>query len=181
MRVAGVDVSTFAIDIVTLEMSGDDYTWWHYPLRGDNLIDRIRYAGRAYEDEGLPGRNALFWDELTGVGVERPMKRGHGSAQPMMALGAVLTRIPDWMLVYDWKPSEWRARCGLKGNAPKADVAAWVSQRRLDLADTKPWAQDACDAYCIAYATRAAIETVPSTPVDEEQKNLLPDDNRTPD
>jgi len=66
------------------------------------------------------------------------------------------------VLVQPWIPSAWRKAVGIAGNASKEDVQRHVLARRdypLHAEDPSlpTWPQDACDAYCIALATRTAI------------------------
>jgi Holliday junction resolvasome RuvABC endonuclease subunit len=87
------------------------------------------------------------------------------------------------MMVKEWTPSEWRTGCDMKGNASKDEVAEWVAVTAIqDGGDHRAMFdnQNACDAYAIAYATRAALETVPSIALSPAQATLLGDDNPTP-
>jgi Holliday junction resolvasome RuvABC endonuclease subunit len=61
--------------------------------------------------------------------------------------------------VQPWIPSAWRKTVGLPGNASKGDVAnfVWRTADAHEIARAA-WPQDACDAYCIALATRMSIQ-----------------------
>lgn len=151
MNVAGIDVSTHAIDLVLLDMDSDKETWHRYELRGADLIDRIR----SIREVAWGGT----FDETVALGIERPSGQHKGAmAAVSMAFGAVLVRLPAWLLVQPWQPAEWRKACGLSGRATKEDVAGWALAR---WGEGKPSAIDvtfdACDAYCIAYATRQRL------------------------
>lgn len=156
MRVAGIDVSTRAVDIVTVpfDQPGPPV---HYrvELDGHDALERTRDAATR-----LPGAASVFWDTVLAVGFENPQSRGSSTAT-MYALqrvvGVVLAHIPARMLVSPIEPAAWRHAVGLKGNAPKPEVAAHVRERLG--AEASGWPQDACDAYCIALATRDRITT----------------------
>jgi hypothetical protein len=158
MRVAGIDVSTLAVDIVTVPYeTHTDGQPIHYrvELAGHDALERTRDAAHR-----LPGAASVFWDTILAVGLENPQSRG-SSAGTMYALqrvvGVVLAHIPARMLVAPIEPAAWRHAAGLKGNAKKREVAAHV--RGLVGATADGWPQDACDAYCIAIATRDRITT----------------------
>lgn len=165
MTVAGIDVSTRAIDLVLLDLDTDRAEWARYELTGGDLVERVR----SIKDWRVPwtlgatlGRdNAHVWDDVVAIGIERPAGK-HGVAQVSMAFGAALICLPKETLVQPWQPAEWRKACGMKGNATKQDVAGWAWDARSDAAaiSVADWPQDACDAYCIAYATRSVLETV---------------------
>jgi hypothetical protein len=157
MSIAGIDLSTHAIDVVVLDEDTDAATWHRYQLVGDNAFDRARAVRAA-----MPG--ASFWDDVLAIGIEQP--RGHhGTVHIARVQGAILACIPTSKLVHPMNPASWRKTVGLPGNASKDAVAAWVRERRQAAYDhlpvgiiAPPWPQDACDAYCIALATRTLLE-----------------------
>jgi len=155
MRVAGIDLSTHAIDVVTVPLEGAGAPVWHrFPLEGPTSFDRARRVRDA-----MPARTSAFWDEVTEIGIEEPA--GFTASHAMRIQGGVLACLPPALKVTKWMPSQWRKAAGLKGNASKDDVAYLVHLHRLSWTrngDTfQLWPQDACDAYCVALATRAAI------------------------
>lgn len=149
MRVAGVDFSTHAIDVVTVPYEGAGAPVWHrFPLTGSDAFDRARSVADA-----MPGRSSVFWDDVLAVGIEHPAGR-HGVAALMRVQGAVLSCLPARMLVTPWPPAKWRALNGLKGNACKKDCADHA------IANGAPahWpTSDPYDAYLIACATRELL------------------------
>ncbi len=170
MKVAGIDLSTFAVDIVTIDDDSGQVEWVRYPLNGSDAFDRTRTVAAV-----MPGRAHSFWNDIFAVGIEEPAGRNPGFA--FRVQGSVIAMIPADKLVEKWMPSQWRKRVGLKGNATKADVYAFAARehrpgywgQRIPAtsyttegysgATGLVWPQDACDAYCIALATRGAIET----------------------
>ena len=101
----------------------------------------------------------MFWDDILGVGIEEPAGRNTGYA--FCVQGALLSQIPARMLVTKFMPSEWRKAVNLPGNASKSDVLRFVVENGFESGwktDERELAQDACDAYCIALATRTLIE-----------------------
>jgi Holliday junction resolvasome RuvABC endonuclease subunit len=93
------------------------------------------------------------------VQSDRGTPRGFNSGALYRIQGAILTRLPRTTLVHPLVPSSWRKTVGLPGNASKQDVARYVGNRRIW---HETWPQDACDAYCIALATRTLLERVPA-------------------
>jgi hypothetical protein len=69
-----------------------------------------------------------------------------------------LSCVPARLLVHPLVPSHWRKTVGLPGNASKSAVKAFIPTRSWNV----DWPQDACDAYCIALATRTLLERVPA-------------------
>ena len=149
MRIAGIDCSSFAIDIVTVPLDeGEGQVEWHcFKLEGADAFDRTRTVG-----EVLPARNHSFWLEILACGIEEPsgkFKPGSG----YRVQGAVLSMIPARMIVRPLQPGEWRKGAGLSGRSTKEEVFAWVTEQL----GGRPRSQDAADAYCMALATRALV------------------------
>lgn len=155
MAIAGVDFSTHFVDIVLLDENTDAATWHRFELTGDGAFDRTRSVRAA-----LPGSS--FWDDVLAVGIEQP--RGRNALVALGRIqGAILTCIPADKLVHPLNPSSWRQAVGLKGNASKAEVyerayGLFIAGDRIG--PWPVWPQDACDAYCIALATRNVIQQV---------------------
>lgn len=150
--VAGCDLSTHAVDVVKVSLDHDRAPEWHrFPLTGSDAFDRARCVRDA-----MPCRSSVFWDDCLGIGIEHPA--GHHGTGPLLRIqGAILSCLPAHLLVHPLPPSSWRKLVGLPGNASKADVADYAIDRDPDMFRGLP--QDACDAYCIALATRALITT----------------------
>ena len=145
MNVAGIDLSTHAVDVVLVPLDGNEPPEWRrYPLDGPSSFDRARTVRDA-----MPPRTGGLWDNVLAVGIEDP--RGHSAGHAYRIQGAILSCLPASVLVQPWIPSAWRKAVGLKGNASKEDVVSWA----LGYGDD--WPQDAYDAFAIAVATRDAI------------------------
>lgn len=172
MKIAGIDFSTFAVDIVTVDL--DDTAappyWRRYELAGPTAFDRVRAI-----PDSIPGRWSALWDDIVAVGIEEPQMRGSsvGTAYSLYRVqGAVLARIAPTKNVHAWLPSSWRKAVGAKGNASKEQVwqHAWEllggdaahTAHPMRIQPDQPWGKsplwpyDAADAYCIARATRTA-------------------------
>lgn len=154
--VAGVDADSFAIHCVFVDEDDvlpPEYHCW--PLTGHDAWERTRTVRQA-----LPRH--MFGDVLA-VGVENPAGRaGTGLYAVLRVVGAVLTCLPAEVLVQPWRPSEWRKAVGLPGNCDKESVRDLAVVHSGSLFTNNPysiddWPQDACDAYCVAVATRNAI------------------------
>ncbi len=149
MRVAGIDLSTFAVDVVKVPLDAGAPEWTRYPLNGADAWERTRSVAQA-----LPGPSSAYWDDVCAIGVEEP--RGKSAGVIYRVQGAVLARLPVATLVHPLVPSEWRKLVGLKGNSGKDEVAFFaINDGEED--EFRDWPQDACDAYCIALATRSLI------------------------
>ena len=162
MKVAGIDYSTYRIDIVLVSSNP-------YDLEGDCVVQPLAYQlplvakGDAFErtrrvGAKLPGRTSPFWDEIEAVGIEEPT--GYTTGYQSRVQGAILSMIPADMLVQPWRPTEWKKRVGLPGNASKDEIVehASVALRALG----REWTvetngQDCFDAFEIAIATRDAL------------------------
>jgi Holliday junction resolvasome RuvABC endonuclease subunit len=151
--VAGIDYSTFAIDVVLLDEDTMAATWRRYELEGHDPFERARDVARAYED----GLNE--WEDVLAVGIEEPpYVNNHKTLRDLARVqGAILARLPRNLMVQEWTPSQWRKVIGLPGNATKDDVMTFTDHDRLHAA-AGVWPQDACDAYCIALATLRRLE-----------------------
>lgn len=155
--IVGIDLSTFAIDLVKLDEDTDDATWFRAELGTSKRpkLERLRSIRAA-----MPP--ASWWDDVSVAGIEQPAGRSRGGlADVSAAYGAALQAIPAGIRVRQLRPAEWRKACGLKGSASKDDVAHWVIHHwPSSFYDGELTVeQDACDAYAVAYAARAINQT----------------------
>lgn len=145
-RVAGIDCSSFAIDVCTVKLDGDDSPEWScYELTGRTAFERTRTVVGS-----VPAPRHSFWAGILAVGLEEPtgrFKPGSG----FRVQGAVLTRVPDRIEVVPLIPSEWRKHAGIHGHASKAEVFNWVTDRL----GRPPVSQDAADSFCMALAIKS--------------------------
>lgn len=153
--VLGIDYSTRGIDLVYLDESTDAARWHHIPLsKGIAGLRQIRHTyawGAELEDVYL-------------VAIEDAFSAGRAQAKHLgRVAGAVVASLPLSIAdehVWVMRPDEWRMACGMKGSAGKDEVMRWAHENLgargwlIDAADLLTWGQDACDAYCIAYAAR---------------------------
>lgn len=170
MFVCGIDVSSFAVDCVLLDV--DDVLppeWKRYELHGADAWERTRDVPRFGE----------WVEDVVAFGVENPQARGP-AAQNIAVLhrvvGAVLVHLPRRTLVHPWQPASWRKACGIPGNASKGLVKSEAIMhaigrwgrvidegppiRRVYPAWVDLWPQDAWDAYCLARATAGAYRMI---------------------
>jgi hypothetical protein len=157
--IAGIDYSTRAVDVVLLDEETDAATWHRFELEGKDAFDRTRAIRDLFAGAPLSFRDK--WEAVLAVGIENPGgKVGTGAMYRVQ--GAILTKIPRGTLVQPFPPASWRKTVGLPGNASKDAVAEWATWKGGLGAKAVFWPQDACDAYCIALATRTLLERVPA-------------------
>lgn len=152
VRIAGVDFNTNAIDMVLLELDGEEPPrWLHYDLPAwETAFRRTREV-----PEVLPARRSMFWDGMLALALEEPFGYG-GSAAPLMRVqGAILSCISPAVRVVELSPGSWRKAVGLPGNASKEAVRN-RALRTPGIPFT--WPQDAYDAYCMARALERLLE-----------------------
>jgi hypothetical protein len=151
--IAGIDFSTKAVDVVLLDEDTDAATWHRFELSGQDAFDRARDVKAAVQ-----GWHSL-WDDVVACGIEDP--RGYGAGSLYRVQGAILSCLPGAMLVQPLIPSSWRKTVGLSGAAGKPAVRthalALMYRASGNRWTNEDWPQDACDAYCIALATRTML------------------------
>lgn len=154
MRIAGIDLSTHAVDIVTIDVEErDPPEWRRFPLEGADSFTRARQVRDA-----MPARTDEWYDDVLAVGIEDPAGH-HGTNHIYRIQGCVLACLPKLVLVQQWRPAAWKKAVGLKGNATKIDVTTFVTGGKGWPAHMQDWTYDACDACCVALATRAVLRT----------------------
>jgi hypothetical protein len=153
--IAGIDYSTRAVDVVLLDEDSHAAEWHRFELSGADAFERTRDVSRAFN------LTSEQWDSVVAVGIENPGGK-YGTGAMYRVQGAVLASIPFYKLVQPLPPALWRKTVGLPGNASKDAVAEWATWKGGLGAKAVFWPQDACDAYCIALATRTLLERVPA-------------------
>ncbi len=154
MLIAGIDFSSHAVDLVTIPLDEGPPEWHQYLLKSvGGSFDRTREVAAT-----MPGRADSFWDDILAVGIEYPAGR-YGTGALMRVQGAILSCIPGHLKVQELQPAKWKKLVGLPGYADKATITASVRLKLLLELEVPPiWPQDACDAWCIAQATRTLLE-----------------------
>lgn len=150
-RVLGIDLSSFAVDLVAIDEEGDEAVWHRVTLGDDKVpaLDRLR---------SVPGRMppASFYDDVYLVAIEAPYGRGEAGTQAKLnrVFGAVIASLPVGLLVWEVTAGDWRKGLGLKGNATKEECAAAVTLLWRYAATHFDVPQDALDAFAIARYAR---------------------------
>jgi hypothetical protein len=154
VKVAGLDISSYAVDLVLLDEETDAATWQRFSLAGATPFERTRTLRDVF-----PTR--YFWEEH-GVylfAVEDPHSRFPHAAKAMgLVTGGVAALLPREAVVVQTAPKEWKRIFTGNANATKDAVA----ERAIDLwtesgapvpycdgEDDNTW-----DAYGIAWAVR---------------------------
>lgn len=148
MRVCGIDLSSFAVDMVLVDLEHGGIEWQRFVLEGTDAWERTRRVR-----DCLPARTDIVWDDVLAIGIEQPA--GHHGVIPLVRVqGAILATLPPTTLMQPYTPARWRVLSGLRGHALKADVKA----RSLELGGHETWPQDAHDAHLVARAMIADLE-----------------------
>ena len=150
---AGIDYSSYAIDLVLLDEDTNRAT--HIRRRLDTAPGDATARIRRIRD-ALPPR-ANWADTAAAIGIEKPMSRtGRGADTMQFALGAILACIPTTTNLALIRADDWRRTCGLPVRAAREqhkrnaiDFAARMWTNRPATID-----DNAADAFAIAWATR---------------------------
>lgn len=149
MKVAGLDISSFAVDVVLLEEESDAAEWHRFELDGGTPFERTRSLRAVF-----PSRS--FWEDA-GVylaGIEDPHSRFPHVAKAMgLVTGGVAALLPRDLCVIQTAPKEWKRIFTGNANAEKQLVRQHAMARGFDV-DIRA-SSDAFDAYGIAWAVRA--------------------------
>ena len=170
MLIVGLDFSTHAIDMVALELDTDQATWHRRRLDDHPGLDAYERCRRVRD--AMPARGHWKDAGVVAVAMEEPFSRSLREARAYGRLeGALLATLPPGLRVIRFHPTTWKKQTVGKGNATKADVAAWVKQTwPIDTHALNALPQDALDSYAIAYAGRLEIlplldSTAPLNPI----------------
>jgi hypothetical protein len=156
--IAGLDYSSFAIDVVLIDEDTGDAT--HYRRRLDlpaaGALTRIRRTA-----EQMPPRS--WWtDHVVAAGIEIPFARAKGGGYALqLQLGAILSCLPAGLKLHMLRADDWRRACELPTRAQRARHkrnAVDFACRHWDSHPT-PLDDNTADAYCIAHATRQLLDT----------------------
>ena len=144
--VLGIDLSSFAIDLVLLDEDTDEATWTHLDLGGVTSFDRCRQVANVFP--------SASWFEDRGLylaALEKPSAASFISAAAQFPVfGAVAVLLPRELVVWSFRPAEWKKSLGVPlREKPTQDLIA-----SLVSGVTGEWTQDALDACGIAWAAR---------------------------
>lgn len=147
--VVGIDFSSFAVDLVTLDESADHATWWRIPLRGGDALHRTRTLR-----DLMP--RLSFYDDIYLVAIEKPFGPSRLAQSVLMRVqGAIAVSIPSRIPVWEVTPYEWKKPLGLKiTEKPPLDGSCFPPMHYDS--GLEPWPQDALDALGVALYARAA-------------------------
>ena len=157
VRVAGIDVSSKSIDVVTIPIEdrglARDLGYHRIELAGQDAIERASLAA-----DWIP--RGTFWDEISRVHIERPFAGIAGGAHAVLVahlvIGAIIAALPERLRPpFLIQPRSWRKRgLELPVDASKAAVRARVIELHPGI--RRDLEQDAYDAVGIARSARAA-------------------------
>ena len=107
--VAGIDLSTKALDLVLIDEDGNQPRAYTYELGAGDIVDRIRTIGTIW-----PSRYSSIWDDVLAIGIELIVVQVTMGVHQDRFRQAHFRRAPTGMS--SWKP----ARTGLP---PSTDAA----------------------------------------------------------
>lgn len=144
--VLGIDLSSFAVDLVLLDENDDVAEHVRVDLGGGDSFDRCRRVRDA-----LPRHS---WLEDRGVylaAIEKPTASSFVSAAAQLPVfGAVASSLPSSLVVWSLRPAEWKRELGIHlSRKPTVDEIAAVAGESAQW-----WPQDALDACGVAFAAR---------------------------
>lgn len=157
MKVAGVDLSTKAIDIVTVDIDPVDEVYpsaWHrFPLEAADAWARTLLIRDALPNQG-------FWEDIALVAIEAPYGRGQSGTLALLnrVVGAIVASLPPQLRTPErcWivRPDEWKTGLGLSTAKPAAldlGVHGYAGFDEANIAATIAGPQqDARDAWALA-------------------------------
>lgn len=167
-HIAGIDVSTTAVDIVLLDEDTRTPTWTHCPLQPalqNGSRDDLRPARSA--KNAIPGRS--WWEHhgVVQVAVEDPFSNRLDTAKKLgRVVGAAACCLPPDMPVLLITPVEMRQWLSIEGRMTKEQLRGYAAEHGAPVEewnrDAELWGlktiQDALDAYVVALAALARIE-----------------------
>ena len=144
--VLGVDLSSFALDLVLLDEDSAVAERHQFELAGASSFDRCRHVRHV-----MPSRSWLEGRGVYLVAIEKPTAASFKSAAAHSPFSVRWRRCcREICPVWSFSPAEWKRELGVSlQRKPTADQIAAVIG---DVAHS--WPQDALDACGVAYAAR---------------------------
>jgi Holliday junction resolvasome RuvABC endonuclease subunit len=156
VRVCGVDYSTRAIDLVSLDFDADDPKWRRIDITGWDrgaLPAALRVRSRAHL--------SMFLEDVSTLWIEQPFSFGRvGTAYALgLIAGAFLASLPKTFIeesaISQIGAPEWRKALVGNGRATKEEVRYFLRDEGYKLSDDVPL--DAWEALGIALVARKQI------------------------
>jgi hypothetical protein len=155
--IAGLDISTHAIHVVSLPEDTNDADLHVVRLdleRGDTTtrIRRLR--------DLMPARGAWRDAGVSLLAIETPFSRGPGIAPMMAVYGALLQLFPPDLPLLELRSDDWRKEVGIPIRKPRAADKDWHKRQAAAFA-REQWTNhptidhNGAEAFCIAWAARA--------------------------
>lgn len=168
-RICGIDYSTKAIDLVTINYDDHEYglehQWRHIDLGNRGKRRELEFTADLNVRSRLPGM--VDWDEIRLVYIEKPpVGLNQDTLWKLSTIaGAIRASVPRWIVAEGsllWShPSTWRHTMGvdLSGRPKSEEIKRRVRRRAIQLGFDPPDAPlDAYEAFGIAWAGRRQNE-----------------------
>jgi len=154
--VVGVDLSSFAVDLVKLDESTNAAEWHRcVPREARKGSDAPAWERTLGLPDAMP--ESGYWEDVYLVAIEAPYGASNIALVALnRVLGVIAASLPEalrrpercWIV----RPGQWRIGLGLKGNATKQECAYVVDDLRG--IGSPDWPQDPLDAYAVAFYAR---------------------------
>jgi Holliday junction resolvasome RuvABC endonuclease subunit len=146
--VLGIDLSSFAVELVKLDETTSAAGWTHVHLHGGNALQRLRDLPRQ-----MPRWGSGWYDDVYLVAIEAPYSTGQAGtlAKLSRVFGAITMCVPPRLEIWEIAPHDWRRELELPGNATKERGNA----RAVELGAPRDWKdENAYDAFSVAWCAR---------------------------
>lgn len=154
-HVLGIDLSSFAVDLVQLDETTNTAEWTRVALDGKTASERLR-------DLRTKWPTGSYFDDIYLAAIEIPYGRGQSGtlAKLNRVFGAVVTALPAGLPLWEVGPHEWKKELGMREKPAAADLSRIAPDWRIEHAwkpSLKKWdetQQNGRDAFCLALYAR---------------------------
>jgi hypothetical protein len=157
VSVVGIDLSSKAIDLVTIPEDTNDAE--HFRVRIDIPAGANATARARRLRDRMPARGAWADAGVTLLAIELPFSRTPNPAI-LIVYGGLLQLVPAELPLLELRSDDWRPHCLIPIRKPRDADSDWHKRQALAFAReqwTSPPAtldHNAAEAFCVAYAAR---------------------------
>lgn len=159
-RVAGVDFSTKAAELVLVSIDGYEPVWHHIDYPAGDAFDRAKAIPTVMPTAG-------WWEDMgvIHIAIEEPRasRTRNGIEAVFRAQGCLLASLPQSIETWQLAPHEWRQALGMPGSGKRDIVKAAARAYALEHGAPGDWTEDAYDAWCVATAALRMLDRAADT------------------